>query len=142
MPEIPASVDSIRRAPESRAVGSAAVGDGEVGTTPHMPVPTGMHTMTGVNGVRIDLARLARAGETLHTVKTEFEGAQGNARALADAVGHDGLANTLTDFTDKWDDRRADMVANIDALATAAAGIAEAFGTLDSDYAIALEGRS
>lgn len=95
-----------------------------------------------MNRVRIDLARLARAGETLHIVKTEFEAAHGNARALADAVGHDGLAKTLIDFTDTWDDRRADMVANIDSLAAAATGISEAFGTLDSDYAAALEGRS
>lgn len=88
--------------------------------------------------VRLDLARLADTGTTLSTVRSEFEGATNNAQTLADAVGHDTLADTLIDFADKWDDRRADMVENIGALADAATGIAQAFGQLDAEYAAAL----
>lgn len=93
-----------------------------------------------MNGVRIDLARLSAAGSSLSVVKTEFEGAKSNGRALASAVGSDRLADALGDFTDKWDDRRADMVENIGSLAEAATGIADAFGQLDTEYAAALDG--
>lgn len=92
------------------------------------------------DGVEIDLARLDEAGRQLTAVKHEFEHASNNSRSLADAVGHDGLADALIDFADKWDDTREDMVENIGTLAEAASGISEAFSQLDSEYAAALEG--
>ena len=93
-------------------------------------------------GVELDLARLNEAGVMLTTVKHEFEQASATSRGLADAVGHDGLAGALIDFADKWDDTREDMVANIGTLAEIAAGISNAFGQLDTEYAAALEGES
>ncbi|GAA5086677.1 hypothetical protein GCM10025760_06910 [Microbacterium yannicii] len=93
-----------------------------------------------MDGVQLNLARLLEAGSRLTSVKSEFENASANARGLADAVGHDGLADALIDFADKWDDTRKDMVANIGTLAEASTGIAEAFGQLDSEYANALSG--
>ena len=96
--------------------------------------------MAGVDGVRIDLARLAAAGSTLTVVKSEFEDAKNTSRGLAHAVGSDRLADALVDFADKWDDRRADMVENIGSLAEAATAIADAFGQLDTEYAAALDG--
>ncbi len=93
-----------------------------------------------MDGVRIDLARLAAAGSTLTVVKSEFEDAKNTSRGLAQAVGSDRLADALVDFADKWDDRRADMVENIGALAEAATAIADAFGQLDTEYAAALDG--
>lgn len=92
--------------------------------------------------VELDLARLEEAGRQLTTVKHEFEQAAADSRGLADAVGHDGLADAIIDFADKWDDTREDMVANIGTLAEAASGIAEAFTQLDTEYAAALEGES
>ena len=93
-----------------------------------------------MDGVQLNLARLLEAGSRLTSVKSEFENASANARGLADAVGHDGLADALIDFADKWDDTREDMVENIGTLAEAASGISEAFSQLDSEYAAALEG--
>ena len=93
-----------------------------------------------MDGVELDLARLREAGGRLETVRAEFENASANARGLADAVGHDGLADALVDFAEKWDDRRADMLENIGTLAEITTGIAEAFGQLDSEYAAALSG--
>ena len=92
--------------------------------------------------VELDLARLNEAGRRLTTVKHEFEHASANSRGLAEAVGHDGLADALIDFAEKWDDTREDMVANIGTLAEAASGIADAFTRLDTEYAAALEGAS
>jgi hypothetical protein len=93
-------------------------------------------------GVELDLARLEEAGRRLTTVKHEFENASAGSRDLADAVGHDGLADALIDFAEKWDDTREDMVADIGTLAEIASGIADAFSQLDTEYAAALEGES
>ncbi|MHC2998444.1 hypothetical protein [Microbacterium sp. HJ5] len=93
-----------------------------------------------MDGVELDIARLRETGTRLETVRAEFENASANARGLADAVGHDGLADALVDFADKWDDRRADMLENIGTLAEITTGIAEAFGQLDTEYAAALSG--
>lgn len=90
--------------------------------------------------IALDLARLHKAGGTLGTVKRELEGASASSRGLAEAVGHDSLADALLDFASKWDDTREDMVADIGTLGEVATGIADAFGQLDSDYASALEG--
>lgn len=90
--------------------------------------------------IRLDVARLHRAGDALNTVKSEFTSATGNANVLAEAVGDDALAQALVEFADTWDDRRADMVANLEVLAQTASGIAQAFGDLDREYAAALEG--
>jgi hypothetical protein len=93
-----------------------------------------------VDGVELDLARLREAGAKLTSVKNEFENASANAQGLAEAVGHDGLADALIGFAEKWDDTREDMVANIATLAEVTAGIAQAFGDLDTEYANALSG--
>lgn len=95
-----------------------------------------------MSGVELDLARLNEAGRRLTTVKHEFERASANSHGLAEAVGHDGLADALIDFADKWDDTREDLVANIGTLAQIASGIADAFTQLDTEYAAALEGES
>ncbi len=91
-----------------------------------------------MDGVELDLARLGEAGTRLTLVKNEFESASANAHGLAEAVGHDGLADALIDFAEKWDDTREDMVANIGTLAEISSGIAQAFGDLDTEYANAL----
>lgn len=92
--------------------------------------------------VELDLARLEEAGRQLTTVKHELEGADARSEALAESVGHDGLAGALKDFADKWDDTRESMVADIGMLAEAATGISQAFTQLDAEYAAALEGAS
>lgn len=89
--------------------------------------------------IRLDLARLEHTGRALSVVRTEFEDATSNAHDLAGAVGHHGLAEAVSRFAESWDDRRADMVENIAALADAATGIAQAFGDLDTAYAAALD---
>lgn len=69
-----------------------------------------------MDGIELNLARLAEAGTTLSRVKTEFESASARSAGLATAVGHASLGRALDAFSDKWDDTREDMVANIGVL--------------------------
>ena len=59
---------------------------------------------------------------------------------VAAAVGHGGLGERVREFAHNWDDRRAEMLQQIEDLAAAAAGIADSFEGLETEFVAALRG--
>ncbi|WP_336923463.1 hypothetical protein [Aquipuribacter sp. SD81] len=90
--------------------------------------------------LEIDTVVLRETGAALRLVATEFEHANARTDALADALGHRGLAERVREFARSWDDRRAEMVEGIAALADTATGVGETYETIDSELAAALRG--
>lgn len=88
--------------------------------------------------LRIDTHSLRDLGGELGQIGSEFEHANTRSDVIAGAVGHDGLADAITDFAHGWDDRRKDMVDSIQFMAKAATGIADAFEDADAQLADAL----
>lgn len=62
-------------------------------------------------GVELDLARLRETGARLETVRAEFENASAHARGLADAVGHDSVAQ-LRESEALWRSPVTDLAAD------------------------------
>lgn len=90
--------------------------------------------------LRLDPEQLVQLGHDLRAVASEFDTAQTGADYIANAVGHDGLAEKVRGFAKGWDDRRAKMLDSIANLAQAAGDSGEAFKELDSELAAALLG--
>ncbi|CAN5303741.1 hypothetical protein BH11ACT1_BH11ACT1_22220 [soil metagenome] len=88
----------------------------------------------------LDTTALRQAGSSLRVVAQEFNDANAHSAGLSDAIGHSGLAGAVRGFAVSWDDRRAEMVDSIAALATACTGIGEGFENLDTQFAAALRG--
>lgn len=88
----------------------------------------------------VDTDGLHEAGSALREVAQEFDAADSRSDAVAERVGHDGLASAVRDFAHGWDDRRAEMVADIAELARSCEGIGDAFEDLDQQFAAALRG--
>ncbi|WP_349898420.1 hypothetical protein [Parafrigoribacterium soli] len=91
-----------------------------------------------MSDLRIDTHSLRDLGGELGRIGAEFEHANTRSDTIADAVGHDGLGEAISDFAHGWDDRRKDMVDSIQFMAKAATGIADAFDDADSQLAQAL----
>lgn len=88
----------------------------------------------------LDTVALREAGSGLRLVAQEFDDANAATDDLAAALGHARLADRVRDFAHGWDDRRAEMVGSIAALAEACTGVGEGFEGLDTDFAAALKG--
>lgn len=61
---------------------------------------------------------------------------------IADAVGHDGLADAVRSFAHAWDDTRSDMTESIKGLGEATTSIADVFEQADQELAAAMDGTS
>ncbi|TQL04631.1 hypothetical protein [Cellulomonas sp. SLBN-39] len=83
----------------------------------------------------LDTAALRRAGAALADVARAFAGANVTARDLRDVLGHDGLADALGGFALGWDDARALLVTDVEALADACTRVGEAFEDVDARLA-------
>lgn len=90
--------------------------------------------------LRIDLDAVTELGSSLTTVADEFENATTKSDRIADAVGHDGLADVVRNFASSWDDTREKMTENLRLLADASVQVAEAFTDIDSDLADGISG--
>ena len=93
-----------------------------------------------MSDLRLDLAAVTELGTTLTTVADEFANANTRSDRIADAVGHDGLADAVRSFAHGWDDKRGKMTGNIKALADAATTVSQAFTDADGQLATAIEG--
>lgn len=89
--------------------------------------------------LRIDLNMLRDVGEGLARVAVEFDEANTNSETIADAVGHDGLADAIRSFAKDWDDTRAAMVNDIVIASNSAVGIADGFDGKDKELASAFD---
>lgn len=92
----------------------------------------------GEGTLRVDTAQVRDLATDLGTVHRELTGADDNSRTVADAVGHDGLADSLRRFATAWDDRRREIADQLTDLREAAGAIADSFDETDSELARAL----
>jgi len=88
----------------------------------------------------VDTAGLREAGAALRLVAAEFDDADAHSDAAAESVGHHELASAVRDFAHGWDDRRAELVQEVAALAQSCEGIGDGFEDLDRQFAAALRG--
>lgn len=89
--------------------------------------------------LKLDLEALRSLADSLDVVANEFSQANTNSDSIADAVGHDGLAECVRDFAHKWDDAREGMTENLKVLAEAAKAVSGTFTDVDTEFATAVE---
>lgn len=90
--------------------------------------------------LNVDTGLLSSLGQDLRGVATEFDCADANADWIAGATGHDRLADRIRNFSRDWDDRRADLLAGVAALADAASGTADSLDGVDTELGDTLRG--
>lgn len=94
--------------------------------------------LPGMGHLRLSTDELIAVGTDLRTVAAELHDASTTSTAIADAVGHAGLAEKVRDFAHGWDGRRAEMLEEVARLADACTGIGENFERLDTEFTAAL----
>ncbi|WP_454085212.1 hypothetical protein [Georgenia sp. Marseille-Q6866] len=88
--------------------------------------------------VQVDTELLKEAGAQLRNVVETFTYAKDDAHALADHVGHGGLAKRVRNFADNWQSRRQDMLETIGTLGDVSEGVGIAFDEWDAQLARAV----
>jgi hypothetical protein len=88
----------------------------------------------------IDTQVLRDTGAALRLVATEFAQANARSEALADALGHRGLAERVRELAHGWEQRRDEVVDGIVHLADAATAVGEVLEQLDTELAASLRG--
>jgi hypothetical protein len=92
----------------------------------------------GGEKLSVDTSAVASLGQNLVTVRSSLEGASASSEALASMVGHQPLAAVISDFAGQWDDRRTELMEQLDALKEKATAVADAFEDVDNQLAKAL----
>lgn len=89
---------------------------------------------------QVDTKALIEGGSMLRVVAAEFADAGARSTRVAEAVGHDDLADAVRDFEKGWDGRRQQMLEHIGSLAEQCEGAGQEIEQLDKDFAAALLG--
>lgn len=92
--------------------------------------------------LKVDTASVRTVSVHLTTISQELTDAQAHSDSVASAVGHDGLAGALRDFSGSWDDRRRKLVEQVANLRDAATAIANGLDDTDNALARALSDSS
>ena len=92
-----------------------------------------------MNRLVIDVGMLKDLGTDLGKVATEFAEANVRSDDIAEAVGHDKLAQTVRSFAHGWDNTREHMTEQITFLSEAATASAEVFEEVDGELVMVLE---
>ena len=92
--------------------------------------------------LRLDTERVRTVGAGLTRIAAEFQNANVRSDRIAEAVGHDGLADAVRSFAHAWDDTREDMTSSITGLGEATTAIADTFEQADQELAAAMDGTS
>lgn len=100
-----------------------------------MPQNAARSYCPGMADVELDLHELLVLWKALSKVCDRFGYSEGVGSDLIRAVGHDGLTDRLHDFGDSWDERREDMVADLDTVWRGVKLVEEAFTELDRTLA-------
>ncbi len=95
-----------------------------------------------MSDLEVDTDELIATGHALRMVAGEFRGAERVVDDHRHAVGHRLLAQRLDESQGSWDDRRNDLLDDIDALAEVAAQLGEVFEEIEASLVAALHGRS
>ncbi|MCR2799925.1 MULTISPECIES: hypothetical protein [unclassified Microbacterium] len=89
--------------------------------------------------LKIDLEQVRAVGTDLGRIAREFESANVRSDRIAEATGHDGLADAVRSFAHSWDDTREDMLESVRGLGEATTAIADVFAETDVELASAIE---
>ncbi len=87
----------------------------------------------------IDMEALRHLAKDLKAIADEFQHADDNSDAAAEATGHSELGHKVRDFADKWRIKRNDMTENVVKLQGIIQQIVDTFSEVDADLAKALE---
>ncbi len=63
--------------------------------------------------LKVETSDLRSSADALVVIADAFDDAASQSGALAAAVGHDGLAQRVTDFAKRWDARRGELTEQI-----------------------------
>jgi len=88
----------------------------------------------------IEVDVIERMRGDLARVRREFEHANQNSDDTADAVGHDHLADRVRNFAHNWDNRRRDLLEQIETIEGQLDNLQEQFDVTDRELASGLEG--
>jgi hypothetical protein len=88
----------------------------------------------------VDTSAVRSLSQNLATVRGSLEGASASSDALAAMVGQEHLAGVVTDFSGRWDDRRTELMAQMDSLKEKATAVAQGFEDADNELAKAITG--
>lgn len=88
--------------------------------------------------LEVDTGTVRSLSDNMAIVHSTLNGAEASSSAVAGMVGHARLASTISDFSAKWDDRRHELVEQIDTLKEAATAVADAFESADNELAAAI----
>ena len=94
------------------------------------------------SNLKVSTCDLLTAGRGLRRVHAELSRADAHADDAAQDVGHPELAEALRDFSRNWDDRRAKMVASVEALAEQATTVGRTFEEIETSLVAALQGKA
>ncbi|TPW71640.1 hypothetical protein [Schumannella sp. 10F1B-5-1] len=86
----------------------------------------------------VDYELLRSMSAQLATVRAEFENANAHSDAVAVAVGHGKLGDKVENFAHNWDQRRKDLVEQIEQVEKDLQKIEEKFSDADTEFATAL----
>jgi hypothetical protein len=92
----------------------------------------------GESDFKVDTEVLRSAGAQLRDVVESLKGAKEDSAALAQHVGHAGLAGRVRDFADNWQSRRQEMLETIGSLGEVSENVGIAFEEWDSELARAV----
>jgi hypothetical protein len=92
-----------------------------------------------VSDLKLDVQRLIQLRDDLQRVISEFNDAEDFSGVVAEATGHDELAGEVHDFAGKWNKKRKQMAADVQALHDQLAAITDGFTKVDQGLAKALE---
>ncbi|HWH98096.1 MAG TPA: hypothetical protein VNS80_06990 [Pseudolysinimonas sp.] len=83
---------------------------------------------------------IARMRTDLGRVRREFENANANSERVAEDVGHPRLGEKVTNFAHNWDQRRKELVEQIETVEGQLSTIESAFGEVDIELSGTLDG--
>lgn len=88
-----------------------------------------------IGKLTVDTGELRKTGEALDLLSRELKHAERIVHDYSRAIGHRDLAHRLDDMQGKWDDRRNDLVEEIDGLGEWAKKAGVSFEDLDHKLA-------
>lgn len=90
--------------------------------------------------VDLNLDDLQNLWLDLSQVCDQFGQTDGVGSDLIDAIGHDGLTDRLEDFGSSWDERREDMVKDLDTVWRGVKQVEQGFREMDKELGQSLDG--
>lgn len=91
-----------------------------------------------VDQLEIQYDLLDQLADDLKLIAREYANADEFSDDVADAVGHERLAERVREFSTKWNDRRKNMLEQVEALQGQVEAIRDAFAQVDDELLKAL----